>query len=142
MDSDSNLDLGSGGFSELTKQNNMRVSQRIRPLAVLLAVPFAALAIPDSVPVALAASQSWSLFQIELWTANATTHGASYIDFLFQDARNGSQTNTECYRAAIPGNRHVGIDDSENYYPCADTTVSFKYNKGRIDIARSYQDPS
>lgn len=97
-----------------------------------------AIATPSTVQTA-SSSPPWLLHNITVFSARPASPGASYVDFVFKDVRPGLHLTTPCRRVVLPGDGDT-LDDAENYYACADSTVGFQFARGSFNLARTYID--
>lgn len=83
----------------------------------------------------------WHLANVRAFTANPGPSGVSSFSFHFCDTNTGIELETECSRYLPPGSGRSPIDP-DNYYPCNNNTVGFKYTGDALYIQRSYHDLS
>lgn len=82
----------------------------------------------------------WQIRDLTIFTAKATSAGASYISFTFNDNNTGIALQTTCQRFILP-NSGQSLADS-NYHLCQNTSVEFQLTNDQLKLARGYVDPS
>lgn len=98
----------------------------------------------------------WTISNIVVFTSNITSTNAaksssgmgmtmandtvysdeSFIDFYFCDSNEGLELEVECTRST-----NGSLMDDENFYPCDQRGVVFKYGGHSLEVQRAYKSP-
>lgn len=80
-------------------------------------------------------SQQWAVQGFNSFTADPSPTGVSHISFTFSDPN--TSTSSLCSRSLAPGSGSSPADPN-NFYPCKDTTMQYKFDGAKLTLKHTF----
>ena len=108
----------------------------MRPFLILLTTAAALCVGVSALPhqKRLAESEPWHLSGLSVYTSSDGSRNNS-ISFNLVDNNAGLQADTDCSRSVLGS-----AEDADNYYPCGNSSFSFRWDGTTLRIQRFYTD--